>query len=283
MTPQAQASAIRLELLGGFKAVVAGEVVEAGAWSGRRAVELVQLLAIAEGRRLTRDEVLEALWPRLDADAGAANLRKAAHHARRALANPDGVVLRGGQVSLLPSGSVETDVERFESQARKALAGDDPAACAEVAASYPGELLPEALYEDWTQAPRERLRSLHVELLRRSGEWELLVEADPTDEPAYLELMRRELAGEADRPRSAGTAGCGARCDGSSGFCPALRSGLSTTSASPDSGATILSSSAAKSSLHRSPRCCDRTIARAGMHWSCGARPESASRRSAGR
>ena len=194
MTRQAQASAIRLELLGGFRAVVGKEEAESVAWSGRRAVELVQLLALAEGHRLTRDEVLEALWPRLEADAGAANLRKAAHHARRALGSPDAVVLRGGQVFLLPGGLVETDAERFTEQARGSLAGTDPAACAEVAASYPGQLLPEALYEDWTQAPRERLRSLYLELLRRSGQWELLVEADPTDEPAYVELMRRELA-----------------------------------------------------------------------------------------
>jgi hypothetical protein len=58
---------------------------------------------------------------------------------------------------------------------------------------YTGDLLPEALYEEWTQAPRERLRSHYVELLRRSREFERLVEVEPTDEPAYRELMRREL------------------------------------------------------------------------------------------
>ena len=71
---------------------------------------------------------------------------------------------------------------------------------------------PGALYEEWTQAPRERLRSEHVGLLRRSGQWERLVEVEPTDEPAYRELMRRELGGRQPRTRrSAGMGGCGPR------------------------------------------------------------------------
>ena len=132
--------------------------------------------------------------PTWSVEAGAANLRKAAHHARQALASSEAVVLRGGQVALFPSRPVETDAGRFEARGRAALAGGDAAACAAAASAYAGDLLPEALYEEWTQAPRERLRSRYVELLRRSGQWERLVEVEPTDEPAYRELMRRELA-----------------------------------------------------------------------------------------
>jgi DNA-binding SARP family transcriptional activator len=171
---------IRIELLGDFR------VASAGPWPSRRASELVQLLALADGHRLPRDAVIDALWPRLTGDAGAANLRKAAHHARQALGNPEAVVLRGGQVHLFPDARIETDVARFEA----AAAGDDPAAAA---ALYTGDLLPDAPYEEWTQAPRERLRALYLDLLRRTEQWERLVEADPTDEPAYRELMRRDL------------------------------------------------------------------------------------------
>ena len=180
MASQAQERGIRLELLGRFRAFVGEEAIPAEAWPSRRAAELVQLLALADDHRLARDGVVEALWPHLDADAGAANLRKAAHHARQALAAREAVVLRGGQVALFPSGKVETDVARFEVEADPSL--------------YTGELLPEARYEDWAQARREVLRSRCVELLRRSGDWDRLVEVDPTDEPAYRELMRRELA-----------------------------------------------------------------------------------------
>jgi DNA-binding SARP family transcriptional activator/tetratricopeptide (TPR) repeat protein len=194
MASEAQDGGIRIELLGRFRVVIGGEVV-ADVWPGRRAAELVQLLALADGHRLTRDQVVEALWPHLEFEAGAANLRKAAHHARQALASPEAVVLRGGQVALFPSRPVETDAGHFEARSRAALAAGDAAAAA---SAYTGELLPEALYEEWTQAPRQRLRSRYVELLRRSGQWERLVDVEPTDEPAYRELMRRDL-GEGSR------------------------------------------------------------------------------------
>jgi DNA-binding SARP family transcriptional activator len=194
MASEAHDSAVHIQLLGRFRVTVGGDDSAADAWPGRRAAELVQLLALANGRRLTRDQVIEALWPRLDVDAGAANLRKAAHYARQALGKPEAVVLRGRQVALFPSRPVETDAGRFDAEAGAALAGGDAAACAAAASAYTGDLLPEARYEEWTQAPRQRLRSRYVELLRRAGEWERLVEVEPTDEPAYRELMRRALA-----------------------------------------------------------------------------------------
>ena len=189
----AQVSDVHVELLGRFRVLVGKREVTAEAWPARRAAELVQLLALADGHRLGRDQAIEALWPHLDADAGAANLRKAAHHARKALADPDAVILRGGQVALFPSRTVETDVERFEVDAGSALDGGDVGVCAAVATTY-ADLLPEARYEDWAHTHRERLRSTCAELLRQSGNWERLVELESTDELAYRELMRRELA-----------------------------------------------------------------------------------------
>jgi DNA-binding SARP family transcriptional activator len=194
MPSEAQDGGVRIDLLGRFRVAVGGAEPVADVWPSRRAAELVQLLALADRHLLARDQVVEALWPHLDVDAGGANLRKAAHHARQALASSEGVVLRGGQVALFPSRSVETDAARFEARADAALAGGEATRCAAAASAYTGDLLPEALYEEWTQAPRERLRSRYVELLRRSGQWERLVEAEPTDESAYRELMRRELA-----------------------------------------------------------------------------------------
>ena len=99
-------------------------------WPSRRSAELVQLLALAERRSLQREQVIEALWPHLALEAGAANLRKAAHHARQALGAEDAVVLGGGRVALFPSVEVETDVERFERTAEAALRSRDGAACA---------------------------------------------------------------------------------------------------------------------------------------------------------
>ena len=174
-----EAGDARVELLGGFRVHVDGRLVGADSWPSRRSAELVQLLALADGHRLTRDQVIDALWPQLDAEAGGAQLRKAAHYARQALDDPDAVVLKGGQVTLFPERTVSTDVAAYDAAAEADL--------------YTGPLLPDSLYEDWTQVPRERLRARQVELLRDGEQWERLVELDPTDEPAVQALMRRAL------------------------------------------------------------------------------------------
>jgi DNA-binding SARP family transcriptional activator/tetratricopeptide (TPR) repeat protein len=140
------------------------------------------------------EQVVEALWPHLDPDAGSANLRKAAHHARQFVGQPDALVLRGGRVLLLPEGSVDCDAVRFEQAADDALARGDTQACKAAAQLYGGDLLPDARYEPWTEPPRQRLRDKYLRLLRRAGDLERLVREDPTDEAAHLQLMREELA-----------------------------------------------------------------------------------------
>ncbi|ODV05951.1 MAG: hypothetical protein ABT20_13340 [Rubrivivax sp. SCN 70-15] len=84
------ASRLEVRLLGGFSVSIDGAEVAAERWPSLRAAQLVQLLSLAPQRRMTRDRVVDTLWPQLDPDAGAANLRKAAHHARQALGRHDG-------------------------------------------------------------------------------------------------------------------------------------------------------------------------------------------------
>ena len=189
------ADSIHVELLGCFRVRDGEREVTEGDWPARRAQELVALLALTEGRRLVRDRVLEHLWPHLDARAGAANLRKAAHHARRVLGDPDAVVLRSGTVELFPGRRVMTDVEAFLAAAAAALGGGDPATCERVAAMCTGELLPGSPYESWTQDARRAVHARRVELLRQAGDLERLLEAEPTDEVACRALMRLAIEG----------------------------------------------------------------------------------------
>lgn len=62
---------VRVELLGGFRVLLGGRDAAPNGWPLRRAAELVQLLALAKGHHLVRDQVIDALWPRLEPDAGA--------------------------------------------------------------------------------------------------------------------------------------------------------------------------------------------------------------------
>ena len=183
---------VSIRLLGQFSVSVGGDTPPAQLT--RRASELLQLLSLQPQRSLSNEQVVEALWPHLDPEAGSANLRKAAHHARQFVGQPDALVLRGGRVFLLPDRRVDCDALRFEEAADGALAGGDARACRSAAELYGGDLLPEARYEPWTDAPRQRLRDKYLRLLRQAGDLERLVHEDPTDEPAHVQLMREELA-----------------------------------------------------------------------------------------
>ncbi len=181
-------------MLGRFAVAIDGLDVAGDRWASLRAAQLVQLLCLQPHRRLTRDEVMDALWPQLEPDAGAANLRKAAHHARLALGRHDAIVLQAGEVLLWPERPMTVDALLFEQRADAALKQRDPAECADVAATYTGDLLPGARFEPWAEAARERLRERQLQLLRACGQWERLAQIDPEDEAAHRALMQRELS-----------------------------------------------------------------------------------------
>lgn len=186
--------AVSIRLLGQFRLSLGNGMDEERRELSRRAGELVQLLSLQPQRSLLHEQVVEALWPHLEPEAGSANLRKAAHHARQFIGKPDALVLRGGRVFLLPERSVDCDAVRFERAADAALASANPADCSAAVQLYGGDLLPDARYEAWTEAPRQRLRDKYLRLLRQAGALERLAQEEPTDEAAHLALMAAELA-----------------------------------------------------------------------------------------
>lgn len=181
-------------LLGRFAVFVDRAEIPAQRWPSLRATQLIQLLSLAPRHSLAREQAIDALWPDLAPEAGAANLRKAAHHARQALGRHDGVLMQAGELRLWPEGPVTVDAEDFERRARSALALRDPQRCKEVADRYAGDLLPSARYEAWAEPARERLHACCADLLRASAQWERLAQMEPGDEPAHRELMNAELA-----------------------------------------------------------------------------------------
>src|SRR3954469_9558100 len=110
MNPQGSAGMdVSVRLLGGFEVVVDGRAVHPHHWRRRSASALVKLLALQPGRRLRREEVIDALWPDLLVDEAAPRLHKAAHYARSALGISNAVVLADDAVTLLPGDDVRID------------------------------------------------------------------------------------------------------------------------------------------------------------------------------
>src|SRR4051794_41807907 len=76
---------VHIKLLGGFEVTVDEAAVPVDAWSRRHASALVKVLALARGRRLHRDQVIDLLWPGMPAETALPRLHKAAPSAPRAL------------------------------------------------------------------------------------------------------------------------------------------------------------------------------------------------------
>jgi DNA-binding SARP family transcriptional activator len=165
--------------------------VTADAWRHRRGADLVKLLALTPQHRLHREQLMESLWPGLQPEAAAANLRKAVHYARRGLGGREAIDAQGDMVALWPAGRLSVDIHVIEAEAAAALAtGVGLEAAAEGLAA---ELLPEDRYAEWTEPHRERLRSRRLEVLRAAGSWDRVLELDRTDEEACRALMRTHL------------------------------------------------------------------------------------------
>ena len=200
--------ALSITLLGGFGVARADSVVPSGAWRLRKGADLVKLLALAPGRRLRREQVMDALWPDKEPAAASNNLYQALHAARNALGRAmgeDWLELRDGVLRLDPGDGLRIDVEDFERAAARARQGEADA-FPEALAVYRGELLPDDRYEEWSVERRDALAATHRQLL---AEWIALLEAkgrldeslaaartllldDPADEAASRDLMRLE-------------------------------------------------------------------------------------------
>ena len=147
------------------------------------------------GRRLHREQVIEALWPGASVEAAGPRLHKAAHYARRALGGD-------GSAVAAPQRHGRAAARRRRQHRRRRVPAPRPSRRSRPArrrprtaalAAYGGQLLPEDVYEPWADEARESLRSLHLDLLRRAERWDDVLAEDPTDEAAHLALIREHV------------------------------------------------------------------------------------------
>ena len=200
---------LTIQLLGDFRVLVRGRAVTEAEWSRRQAKLLVKLLALAPRHQLHREQLMAAIWPDLDADAGAANLHKVIHLARHALeprlrsgANSRFIVTSQQQVQLRAP-DLSIDVEEFERLAALALQSSRTSDCEAALARYRGDLLADDPYAEWCGQKRDSLRVLREQLMMNLGRWyaaadqheraiaqfEALLASFSANEDAHRELM----------------------------------------------------------------------------------------------
>jgi DNA-binding SARP family transcriptional activator len=194
--------------LGRFEVRQQARIIDDRAWSRRRAGELFRLLLLSPQHSLSREQVLESLWPDRDPTTTDDSLHQTTSALRRCL-EPDlpskfpsrYLKVEGGRISLvLPAGSW-VDFEAFES-----LIQDQ--AWEQALVLYEGDLFPADRYADWAAGPRERLLlKFHQALLvvgrqhLQVGRFQEALEAshrilavDPWNESAVLLGMRASIA-----------------------------------------------------------------------------------------
>ena len=159
--------ALRVQLLGGFRVSVDGQPVDEAAWRRRKPAGVIKLLAFAPGNRMHREQLQDRLWPELDPEAAGANLRKALHLARRALADVGGEHLLASDATAvwLERDGLRIDAIEFRATVGQARRGADITEYQRAVGLYAGELLPDDPYEDWTEALRSELALEYLAVL----------------------------------------------------------------------------------------------------------------------
>src|SRR6266487_2519961 len=209
---------LRLYLLGQFcverKNGNEWSALDSRIWHRRRARALLGCLLSSPGRRLSREQVMELLWPDLDIDIAANRLNGAVHELRQILepeisrpAASRMLRLERDVLEIADSSQIWVDAEAFESLLKDANNCSDPTETEhlleDAASLYRGSYLLEELYSEWAAPRRDALQRAWIGLLldlanlrAERGALASAIEtldrlrtAEPTNETALQRLM----------------------------------------------------------------------------------------------
>lgn len=173
--------------MGRFDVVVDGTPVPTAAWGSKRARTLLKRLVVARGWPVTRDELIEVLWPEgCDIDRLSARLSVQLSAVRR--------ILRGGVVA--DRSSIRLDLDYIDVDIERWFAKTDDTA---IVAGCDGEFLPNDRYDDWSSPIRDEIRARFSASARRLAEvseagdaidlWRRALTQDPYDEGSHRSLV----------------------------------------------------------------------------------------------
>ena len=202
---------LEIYVLGPFRVSVFGKNINDSQWARPQAKLLLKLLALEPEHQLHREQIMDAIWPKLDSTSAAANLHKIIHMARRALepelksgVDSRFISTRDQHVQLAAPGTFWVDASEFETNSSRALQSGNLSEYEDAISLYSGDLLTHDLYADWCARRREKLRAAYQELLRKAGslyvelrqfrpaieQFEKLIQSESSNEEAHCELMR---------------------------------------------------------------------------------------------
>jgi DNA-binding SARP family transcriptional activator len=164
---------IRIYLLGNLEVVRPdGSIVDPHLWRTSKTMDLLRLLALANGQVVRTDSLLDKLWPTVSVDRGRASLRTASSQVRRAVGapcvvrRPDGLALEGAWVDIHALLHTSRRVQQAVLDARHA---DVVAVVAGAEGLYRGEFHAHDDDSDWARTEREHLLRVRQEMLTEAA------------------------------------------------------------------------------------------------------------------
>jgi LuxR family transcriptional regulator, maltose regulon positive regulatory protein len=180
-------------------------------WQRGKARQLFQFFITHRGRWFSREQITDRLWPHLDLDSSAQNLKvilnalnRALEPARESGQTPFFIIRRDNLYGLNPGAQIHTDVDDFT----HLCMSSDEEDLQEAINLYEGDFLMDALDETWTQEKRLQLREIYYETAQRlsviyyhSNRFDEAIKTshhiltiDSCCEPAYQMLMKCHAA-----------------------------------------------------------------------------------------
>jgi DNA-binding SARP family transcriptional activator len=212
-----------VRVLGGLEVTTPAGEVDGAAWRKRKARLLLVMLVLHRGRDVSRDVILERLWPDMDYDHARNNFYVMWSTVKRALSacGEAGTFIQNSGGLCRATSLVRSDLDDLYAAIDDLRSGIDSGSVSAVARAartlmdlYRGDVLPGDVYDDWISEVRTQVRQDFCDAMLRaarycdtSGEHEVAVQfarravaADPWREDAYQVLMRSHLgAGQRSR------------------------------------------------------------------------------------
>ena len=174
---------VRIRLLGPFTVERDDHPIPPAAWERRRALDLLQLLAVSPAGRRSRNDLIDLLWPDKDSASGANNLHRAIHDLRKVIGD-DAVRIEKRVVRL--GDGVWVDLAEFE----RWIGDPDAERAADALAMY-GELCEDSPTSEPIALHRDHVRQKFVDAALRVARHFATRDAHRT-----IDLLRRVLAAD---------------------------------------------------------------------------------------
>ena len=208
---------LSLRMFGLFEVAIGDKPVEYSLFKRQNTRALLVLLAVNQGRELSREAVAEAMWPQSSHAVAHKNFYTVWSHLRRALSLPDGTcpyLVRHRYGCSLDTRFVQSDIDRLNEICRELLFSSPnierwSLLFAEIDRDFSSDLMPAERKNALITQARNDYRARLVDALVAAtvgavdadnpqwGVWfaRAAIARDETREDAYVALMRAQIAG----------------------------------------------------------------------------------------